>query len=321
MLDVFSAMFVALAFWLLLVHRDARAAGERGDRWLVLLGLALGGALAVKWTGIAVIAAAGLFVVVGEVVWARRDGRPRVRSTLRMAPLLVACLLLIPAGLYVASYAGWFTNVEHTEPGRRLCPEEGCPSGVVETVDAWRGEQADIFRFHRDLVPDHPYRSSAWEWPVLRRPVLYYFEQCKPDDPPEDGCVVEPGNRAKVLGLGNPALWWSALASYPVLVWLAVRRRDWRAAALILFLVAQYLPLALTGKTGYFFYMTPLVAFMGLSVALVAERLARIPWLRVVPAALAVVAVAMFVYFYPVYAAVEADRPTLDQRLWLDSWR
>jgi dolichyl-phosphate-mannose--protein O-mannosyl transferase len=187
---------------------------------------------------------------------------------------------------------------------------------------AWWGEQGDILRFHRNLVARHPDRSSAWGWPMLDRPVLYHFERCDSEERARpEGCAVAGDQRAKILGLGNPAVWWPALAAYPVLAYAALRRRDWRAAALLLFLLAQWLPWVVQPTPGYFFYMTPVVAFMCLSLAFLAERCAQVRQLRWVPAGLAVLAVATFAFFYPVYAAVEAPREVLDRRIWTEEWR
>ncbi len=322
MLDVFFALFVSLTFLSLLVHRDVRAGGGRGLRWLAATGLALGSAVATKWAGIVLVPAALVFVLVGEWVWARREGPARWRSMAGSVVLAAASLTVIPSAVYVASYASWFANVERTDAGRRLCAEGACPDGPVSTLAAWWGEQADILRFHRKLVPRHPDRSPAWGWPLLDRPVLYHFERCDAEARERPGgCAVAPGHRAKIVGLGNPAVWWPALAAYPVLAYAALRRRDWRAGALLLFLLAQWLPWLVSPTPGYFFYMTPVVTFVALSLAYLAERCARTRALRWVPAGLAVLAVASFAFFYPVYAAVEAPREELDLRMWNEGWR
>ena len=322
MLDVFLALFASLAFYFLLAHHDSRAAGESGRGWLLLTGVALGMALATKWTGVTVLAAALAFVLAGEWAWGRRSDDGALRRLASAAPPVAVCLVAVPALIYLVSYSGWFANVERTEPGRRLCSEGTCPTGVFATVGAWWSEQADIVQFHRDLVPRHPDRSPGLGWPVLQRPVLYYFESCEHADI-EQGrpCRVAVGHRAKIVGLGNPAVWWSALLAYPVLAWMALRRREWRAAALLLFLLGQWLPWVLVPKPGFFYYMTATVPFMCLGLAYLAERCGSVRILRRLPAALAVAAVAAFAFFYPVYAAVEMPKHDVDLRTWTDAWR
>lgn len=322
MLDVFLALFASLAFYFLLAHHDSRTAHERGRGWLLLTGVALGMAVATKWTGVTVLAAALAFALGGEWAWRGESDKGAWRRLASAVPPVVVCLVAVPALIYLVSYSGWFANVERTEAGRRLCSEGRCPTEVFATVGAWWSEQADIIDFHRHLVPRHPDRSPGLGWPVLHQPVLYYLESCDNADI-EQGrpCEVAAGHRAKILGLGNPAVWWPAVLTYPVLGWMALRRRDWRAAALLLFLLAQWLPWALIPKPGYFYYMTATVPIMCLSLAYLAERCTAVRSLRLLPAALAVAAVAAFAFFYPIYAAVEVPEHELEVRTWTDAWR
>ncbi|CAN5124874.1 hypothetical protein BH24ACT1_BH24ACT1_11990 [soil metagenome] len=88
---------------------------------------------------------------------------------------------------------------------------------------------------------------------------------------------MDVGNRAKILGLGNPVVWWTALPAYPVLAWSAVVRRRRSAAVVLVFLLGQYVPWLLTGKDGYFFYATPLVPFVAMSVVNLRRQPGRRP--------------------------------------------
>src|SRR3546814_18770422 len=84
---------------------------------------------------------------------------------------------------------------------------------------------------HRRLWHANPYRSPARGWLVLERPVLSYLERCpRTDDEP---CQVPEGTTARIVMVGNPALWWPMLASLPPVLWQGVRRRD-RAPAVVL---------------------------------------------------------------------------------------
>jgi dolichyl-phosphate-mannose-protein mannosyltransferase len=337
MLDIFLALFVVTGFWLLLVDRDRQWAGvpppgttalvdheapsqglpRRPHLFRWLAGVAFGLAVATKWSALLAIAVAGLFVLVSEVAWRRRlTGRWLVKPWRIVASGLLT-LVVVPAVVYVASYAGWFANFADTRVGAPRCPDGACNASAVEVAKAWWGEQGEIYRFHRDLTADHPYRASARTWPTLSRPVAYYYESCTSGD---DDCVVDEGNVAEILGIGNPAIWWLALATYPLLVYFGVRDRDWRAWAILAFLLGQYLPWLFASRPLFLFYMTPGVAFIALSLAYVAWRTLAQPLLRWVPAALAVVAVAAFLFWYPLYAGLEIPRGAWELRMLTDSW-
>lgn len=355
MLDAFLALFVVTGAWLLLVDRDRQwaAADDAADpereretsspgqpgqdpdretagppapaplprvrypyRWLA--GVAFGLGLATKWSALLAIGAAGLFVIGSELAWRRRlTGSPWTRV---WAPALttVGALVLVPGVLYVASYAGWFANYPETRVGRDACPDaQACDAGALAVARAWLGEQRQIAGFHERLEAPHPYRSTADEWLLLRRPVAYHYESCGPTD---EGCTIPNGRVGHIVGLGNPVVWWLGLLVYPALVWFGVRHRDWRAWALLAFLAGQYVPWLVAQRPLFMFYLTPFVPFLTVGLAWCAARMGEHRWLRWAPWSLATVAVAVFVFFYPVYSAYPISPEAWQLRMRFDRW-
>ncbi|MDP9006281.1 MAG: hypothetical protein M3N15_05125, partial [Actinomycetota bacterium] len=194
--------------------------------------------------------------------------------------------------------------------------------GAAERARVWWEEQLELVDYHQRLPTTHPYRSSPTTWPVMTRPVLYYFERCTNDQVAAgEPCAVAVGNRAKILGLGNPVVWWTGLLAYPVVAWSALVRRRRSALVLLVFLLGQYLPWLLVGKDGYFFYATPLVPFVAMSVSHLCTRATRWRRLRWVPGGIAGLALVAVVYFLPIWSGVELPRSVLEARMWFDSWR
>ena len=54
--------------------------------------------------------------------------------------------------------------------------------------------------FHTQLGGDHPYQSPPWSWPLLKRPVAYWFSE-------------EAGAYRHILAFGSPVAWWPAIAA------------------------------------------------------------------------------------------------------------
>ena len=344
MLDVFLAFFVVLGFHCLLIDRDRLWEGapsrppsrprfsddgavappaalprrNRTYRWLA--GVSFGLALATKWSAILAIGAAGLFLLVSELVWRYRWTRRPLR---RIVPALAGAflaLVTVPAVVYVASYAGWFANIESTRKAD-VCAEGACDdpvSTVARIGDGWWDEQGEIYRFHRGLEAEHPYRASAWGWLVLARPVAYYYESCSEEAAEEGTCDVAQGNVAEILGIGNPAIWWLALLAWPVLLWCAWGLRDWAAAAIGGFLALQYVPWLLSPRPVFLFYMTPVVPFLCLGLGYVALRAMGTRTLRWAPATIVVLAVAAFLFWYPLLVGLELPRAAWDARIWVN---
>ena len=335
MLDAALAFFVMAGFHQLLIDRDRMWQGVGPDttadadrplprrghlhRWLA--GLCFGLALATKWSALLAIGAAGLFVLVSEVAWRRRiTGRWDVEPQRWIASGL-ATLVLVPALVYLASYAGWFANFADTRFGADRCPEGVCTDvWPGDLASVWLEDQRDIAEFHGDLQAEHSYRAPATTWPTLSRPVAYYYEDCDDEQLAAGTCTVDRGNVAEILGIGNPAIWWLALLAYPVLVWAAVRDRSWAAWAILAFLLAQYVPWLVIARPLFLFYTTPLVPFVCLGLAFAAGWAARDPLWRWVPHLVAVLAVGGLVFWWPLFVGLEIPREGWELRILFRSW-
>ena len=345
MLDIFLALFVVVGLWLLLVDlagqwsrvddvvapRDdgapAPAVPRRAHHWRHAAGLVLGLGVATKWSGLFALGLAGLIALLSELAFRRRTTGRLLAAPGRLLRALVVPFVLLPAAVYVLSYAGWFANYENTRLGQERCAEQPCEVAFTEIATDWWRDQQDIARFHDGLEGDHPYRASPATWFLLQRPVAYYYEDCPTDRPTEteDGeepeeCVVSEGHKAEILAVGNPIVWWLALAAYPLLGWRLVARRDWRAGVILLVILVQVLPWYFIGRPSFLFYALPAVPFIALALASGSVRAARVRALRWVPALVAVASVAMLWWLWPVLVGTELSDDAWRLRLLFDSW-
>ncbi|HEX2575743.1 MAG TPA: phospholipid carrier-dependent glycosyltransferase [Aquihabitans sp.] len=309
MLDGIQAAFVALGVLFTVWDRDAP---DRRWRWAT--GLVLGLAVAVKWSSAPVLLAAAVFALVAELAHRERS----LREVLRAASRVALPLVVLPVAVYVASYAGWFANVDESESGRERCSGGDC--SFTEAVSAWGFEQYDMWALQGRLKTTHPDRSRPLEWLTMSDPVLSYAESCPAGTDPA-GCDVAPGKEARIVGVGNPALWWTALPVYAYLAWAALRRRRWAAVVVLAFGAVQVLPWFLSWKPGFAFYLTPVVPFAALAVALAAsDAVDRWRWARAAPIVVSVAALLLAAWFYPVWTGMELSPSALDARLWFPDW-
>ena len=60
--------------------------------------------------------------------------------------------------------------------------------------------QTEMFNYHDHLVATHPYASSWWQWPILERPISYYYHDFRTGAGTSDpaACCV-----AEILALPN----------------------------------------------------------------------------------------------------------------------
>jgi dolichyl-phosphate-mannose-protein mannosyltransferase len=331
MLDIYLALFVVLGFALLAADRSRQdrrahaAAWVPEDRepvvaavqggaaevamvrrvWRPLrlgAGAALGAATAVKWSG-------GL-ALVGSIVLAvawERSRRSRVgeegplgRALAEEGLGLYLAFVVVPLLVYLAAWIPWLA-------------ERG-----FDLSELWRNH-VRIFEYHFGLEPikengelTHPYLSRAWTWFLLLRPVAYFWRG-------------DPNCCAEILGIGSPFLFWGSLLSVPYLLVAWWRRRSWQAGAIAVPILIQFLPWLAIGRPLFLFYMTPIAPFLALGAVYALRDLARVgaPNRRIfVPTvgALLIVAVGLFVFFWPVLTAQHISREAWELRIWFGSW-
>ncbi|NVI92076.1 dolichyl-phosphate-mannose--protein mannosyltransferase [Actinomadura sp. BRA 177] len=280
LLDVF-VMFWILAGFACLVNdreRSRRVLAEKIERgatsvygpflahgWRWAAGICLGLACATKWTGIFYVAAFGLMVVLWDYGARRAAGVRAPFAGTMLLEAVPAFVQLVVVGLvtYLATWWGWIFK-----PG-------GWGRGNVSDHLLWRPFEAmpnlweyhaQMLGFHTGLHAKHPYQSWPWDWPILRRPVAFFYTE------PKSGCGGASRCSREILGIGTPALWWGALVALIVVVFLWLILRDWRAGAILLGFLAGWLtwfPSAFEDRTMFLFYATPLIPFMVLAVVLV----------------------------------------------------
>ncbi len=296
MLDIHLALFAVAGLHVLVVDHHRRL--ERGRatslRWVagVLFGLAIG----VKWSGLLALGGAGLLTLGWEVGAVREDGWGRLPTRLLA---VTGSLVLVPAVVYAATWLPWLANFEDTftyeDTIGATCdpalvgpaPDEGPRPCEVRVADRVRGlvrHHDQIMDFHLGLEATHTYRSDPLGWPVLQRPVVYYWAACSSTDAtaeptfdPDTGelrpvCEVPEGEAGEVLSVGNPALWWGFVLLSPLLVAGTVLR-DGRSAVPLVGWLATWLPWLLVSRTAFLFYLTPVVPLLAIGVVLAVERL------------------------------------------------
>ncbi|MDE2406128.1 MAG: phospholipid carrier-dependent glycosyltransferase [Sphingomonadales bacterium] len=286
MLDMVMAGLAMVAFWqVAAAHRSPAQARAR----LALAGLAMGLAMAAKWS---VIPALAVFVPV--LLAAQLHPRLRPFPALRppeaalwlgSLPLAVYWLSFLPAAFY-----------------------HDAPLDMARIVD-WHRE---MIALQDSVVTRHPYQSVWYQWAVNGRAIWYLYE---PIDGAQRGIVLI-GNPLTML-LGLPALAWC--------LWAGWRRRRPEAALVAALYAASLGFWAVSGKPVQFYYHyllpgTFLIA--ALALALDALWRSRGPQRWAAPLVLWL-SCALFAWFYPIISAapLHHGKASFEAWMWLKSWR
>lgn len=348
MLDIYLAFFVLLAFGCLLLDRDqmrtrlATAVREGwadeslfGPRlgfrwWRFAAGVSLGLACGSKWSGIFFVAAFGLMTVIWDATARRSAGvaRPWLGTLVRDVLPALWALLLVPILVYLATWWSWFAS--ETAIDRHLAEAAGHDGWYDVFPTALRSlwqYSGNVLNFHENLstpVKDqHPWESKPWTWPMGLRPMLYHYNGSTVGCG-EDRCV------SATMLIGTPAMWWLALPMLGWGLWRMFGRLDWRYAAVVVAYLTGLLPwFTNLDRQMYFFYATPMAAFLVLGLVLVLGQILggaregrerRGTGLLVVALYLGLV-VANFVWLWPVLNADSITEGHWQAELWLPSWR
>lgn len=329
--------------------RHSRWTAEHGPRlllrpWRLVAAVLLACAVAVKLSALAFLPVFGMMVVFWDLEARRTAGERRwVRAAL-FRDAVPAALTVLPLALitYVVSWAGWLRSSEGW--GRMWHmgnPSEGAAQLVPGSLRSlWEYHRAAT-DFHTGLEAGHDYASSPWTWLFMGRPVSMHYQSYDrgeyPAASPEETCLHEHCSSG-IVDLANPFIWWTGLLAVVVVIGLWLGRRDWRYAAILSGYAAGYAVwLLFPDRTMFFFYTISFHPFLILAITALAALVLRTGIGRaaasgkhleaelrrrntVVVLCWLLVAVAVSVFFYPVWTGELIPYEQWRMRMWLDSW-
>jgi dolichyl-phosphate-mannose--protein O-mannosyl transferase len=163
------------------------------------------------------------------------------------------------------------------------------------------------------VVTNHPYMSRWLDWAIPKRPIWYAFER---------GDVDKSSVRGVIL-LGNPAVMWFGLVAILLCFkeWFYAKRRD--AFLIFYFYFCFYACwIAVPRKIEFYYYYYPAGMMLSLAAGFVLHqpkftkplKLQGIQW------AFLCITFALFVYFFPILAALKIPSEAFRNWMWLPSW-
>ena len=120
------------------------------------------------------------------------------------------------------------------------------------------------YDYHAHLTATHPYGSKWYSWPLLLRPVAYYYQDglgtASICPPPPSAPLATASNpnctlRSEVFNLGNPAIWWFSIPCLLYCAVVAIRERSWPAALIVVAFLAAWLPFVRVTRVMFLYHM------------------------------------------------------------------
>ena len=315
-IDVYIVYFVLCAYYFMYLFLSSDFATTKLKNLLIPLffcGLSMGLGVASKWTGVyaglglGVLFFAHLFLLskkhaqtTGKTssnkkasvfsVWKSR----LAKKGLSLIPFCVVFFVIIPMIIYLLSYLPF---------------RDGSGDGLLQRTIR---NQTTMFNYHSKLKAEHAFSSSFYQWPTMVRPIWYYSGK------------LEGTMREGISSFGNPLVWWVGLPALAYVLYLAIRKKDRRAAFLCVGYFAQYLPWFFVSRMTFIYHYFPSVVFLvlmiGYSFRNLKEKLSPKAFLAAVITYGALV-FGLFLLFYPILSGQPISYVYVDKYLeWFKTW-
>lgn len=278
LLDIFLMVFILSTFYLLILNK------------YILSGVAIGCALAVKWSAAFVIIALIIFVIIEQ------------KNNLRKLFNYLISYTVVPLVVYLISWSGWI----FTQNGWARQSEGNFLTSL------WNNH-LQILNFHRELTQSHAYQASPWGWLILGRPTSFFYSEA--GDCGQLKCAQE------ILAIGTPILWWSAIFAVAITFGFYITKKDKSAALILLGIAGTYLPwFAFQDRPLFYFYSITILPFLVLAIIycfnLIITKRGTMQYLVIYTFLIGL----NFVYLLPLFLGISIPYAEWLERMWLSSW-
>ncbi|MGN1001406.1 MAG: phospholipid carrier-dependent glycosyltransferase [Oscillospiraceae bacterium] len=318
-IDTYGVFFTLLMYLFLYLYLTAeRGVGAPKWKWLLplaLCGLSFGLGAASKWTCLYAGAGLGLLWLIDRVrrwLAARREDRQsahwgengRNAYWRETGENVLWCLLFfvaLPCLIYYLSYYAY---------GRARGMEGVGMFFTRDYLNLVLDNQKYMFSYHSGVNATHPYSSRWWQWILDIRPILYYQE------------YFDDGTKSAFGAFVNPMLCWGGLLAMLSMAYLALFRRDKKAAFILLGYLAQLLPWVFVGRITFEYHYFPSTVFLTLALGHVFTSVWQYsPGRKRLLFSFTAVSLVLFAAFYPVLSGLRVPTwYTYGFLRWLPGW-
>ncbi len=165
---------------------------------------------------------------------------------------MAVCLLVIPLGLYVASYIPWaFVD------GHRLTATWPPGHEGQTLIDLTR----QMYDYHNNLTDGHAASSPWWAWPFDLKPVWFYQEG------------FAGSTTAAIYDSGNLVIWWLGVPALAFVAWQAYARRSLALALIVIAFACQWISWVRIDRPAFQYHYYTSLPFVILALAYFAAEL------------------------------------------------
>lgn len=295
-IDSFMVFFILAAFTFLvefLKEYEQKGLSTKAKVFLGISGAMFGCGAAVKWAAIyAGIGLCAIYIYAISIRYKKTKDDGEIGKLILWSLGLYA---LLPFAIYYFSYIPYFS----------------CFNQELTWQNFWNA-QNHMYSYHSGLTATHPYSAAWYDWIVDLRPLWMH-----------QGVLLESGNRETIATMSNPVLIWGGLAALIYTMVWCVKQKKLPLCAFVIFAgyFSQILPWMMVSRVTFTYHYFPMLAFLALALGFywkhaVADKGKR----AFIPAAVCVVAVALFFVYYPVLTGVVAENEYIEMLKIMPNW-
>ena len=352
--NIYIVIFGLLGQWLLLLALEKQK--QKRWFWLLLSGISFGACVGTKWNGLWFLGGAySLWIAVWIIHWLQSfDSTSRTPLFPHLhffkpchnsqiitikTPLqnlkeiniwqMFSYLGIIPAVVYSLIW------IPHLQLDQRY--------GFIEV-------HKQILQFHLQLGGNspsvHPYCAAWYKWPLLTRPMAYYYQTAQSiyDPLPVFGPPL-PDGTGKIIydvhAMGNPFLWWFGLAAMIFLIAMVMINMTmagiekklvfipknlsidtWIGLFLIINYGANFLPWVEVTRCTFIYHYMCAVIFTFIAIAWFVDQclLSYYRTFRFLGVTITFIIIAAFIFWIPIYLGLPLSADDYRMRMWFNSW-
>lgn len=314
LMDIMLLVFGVLGLTFLFVAR--RKQKFLKYLFLVLSGIFLSAAISVKWTALVFLGVAGAILLFDLI------SKRKFKEFLLRALLIGVVAILFYFGVFVVHFKllskSGDGDVFMTPQFRKTLVDsdyyDNSSIKPLGMVGKFIELNVTMYSANAGLSATHPYGSTWYSWPVLYRPIYYWYH--------DDGV----GQASRIYLQGNPFIWWFGLAVVLYsLFWFVVnlfkknKEKDfWIIGLLLLGYFANLLPYILVTRVAFLYHYFPSLIFLIiLSGYFIEKHFRKQPLVLITILSLVFIS---FMFFAPLSYGTSLPEQIFNSKIWFKSW-
>ncbi|BBD59977.1 family 39 glycosyl transferase [Nostoc sp. HK-01] len=340
LINIYIVLFGLLGHWLFLLALNNQR--QKRKLCLIIAGIAFGCSIATKWNGLFFLA--GVYVLwIFAWIWQifvtkinhndaeinQESSSPLQKLTQLYVWQVVLFLGVLPLTVYSLI---WIPHLQ------------------LDTKYGFIAVHKQILAFHERLGGNnaevHPYCAAWYKWPLLTRPMAYYYQTAQKATDPLPGLGPElPAGAGKIIydvhAMGNPFLWWfgvtaiifliGMLIASMVMFWQQQKRftlpknltvDTWIALYLVVNYATNLVPWMGVSRCAFIYHYMTAVVFAFLAIAWFVDQCLRSYYrpLQAIGVTISLMILVAFVYWLPIYLGLPITSADYKLRMWFNSW-